>query len=836
MSGEHPHSDSGLCTCGCCDGTEPLTPGSVENRPGLSELAYRVGTHGSFKQTMLAALTRGPALRDLTTREDDDPAVALIDGWATVLDVLSFYQERIANEGYLRTAAERRSILELARAIGYELNPGVAASTWLAFTLETAPGSPASAAIQAGAKAQSIPKQDEMPQVFETIETLEARAAWNALRVRSREMRFPREGEKVLYLQGTGLQLKAGDALIVVGQERTLDPEKGDWYLRRVEKVKEVRPDDPLEADKAYTLVHLDRELGELGPAGQEPGVYALRLRASAFGHNAPDWKSLPNSLRANVLGIAEDASLSNDQKKEWPDFTLSKISGNASEILLDAVYPQILAESWVVLAAPKKKEELYRVKTTAEDGISRFTLSAKTTRLTLEGPSLAEFNELVRQTGILAHSERLALAERPIDTPLAGPQITLETPVSGLEPGRALAFSGIDELTGQAASEVATLKRIDSPASLLLAATLKRRYRRETVRINANVARATHGETKAEVLGAGDGSRRFQRFELKQKPLTHVAARTASGARSTLEVRVDGIRWDEVPSLYQAAPDARVYVTRLDDEGRVTVQFGDGIHGSRLPTGLENVRAAYRVGTGFPGLLDAGQISLLLTRPLGVQGVTNPEPPSGAADPEVLADARRNAPRTVLTLERVVSLRDFEDFARTFGGIGKAQATWLWDGERRLVHLTVAAAGGGAVGAGLVEGLTAAIDAGRTPDQPLRVDSYALLPFGLKAHLKIDPSRIPADVSTAARDALLRAFSFEARDFGQAVTASEVIAVLQGVDGVVAVILETLGGLPGVPPPRLPTRTAHWSGTGIQPAELRIVNPAQIELLEETP
>ena len=834
MSGEHLHSDSGLCTCGCCEGTEPLTPRSVENRPGLSELAYRVGTHGTFKQTMLAALTRSPALRDLTTREDDDPAVALIDGWATVLDVLGFYQERIANEGYLRTATERRSILELARAIGYELNPGVAASTWLAFTLETAQGSPASAVIPLGAKAQSIPKQDELPQVFETVEALEARAAWNAMRVRSREMRFPREGDKLLYLQGTGLQLKPGDALVAVSQERVQDPTKGDGYLRRVAKVEEIRPADPLEADKAYTRVHLDESLGKLGkPEDPEPRVYALRLRASAFGHNAPQWKSLPKSLRDEIRGQASD--------DEWPDFTLSKISGKASEILLDAVHPQILAGSWVVLTRPGASE-LYRVKSASEDGIAKLMLTAKTTRLDLEGAALASFDAFVRQTGVLAHSERLALAERPIETLLAGPQIHLEEPLeAGLEPGHPLAFSGIDDFADEPASEVAVLKRIDSPTSLTLTAALKGRYRRDTVRLNANVALATHGETKVEVLGSGDGSRRFQRFELKQKPLTYVAAQTASGARSTLEVRVDGIRWDEVPSLYQAAPDARVYVTRLADDGRVTVQFGDGIHGSRLPTGLENVLAIYRVGTGFAGLVDAGQISLLLTRPLGVQGVTNPEPPSGAANPEVLADARRNAPRTVLTLERVVSLRDFEDFARTFGGIGKAQATWLWDGERRLVHLTVAAANGGAVPASLVKSLTAAIDDARTPDQPLRVDSYTLLPFGLKARLKIDPARIPAEVSAAARATLLAAFSFKARDFGQAVTASEVIAVLQSVAGVVGVVLDTLGSLagnqaPGVPPPRLATRTARWSGTQIRPAELRIVQSNLIELLEETP
>ena len=121
-------------SCGCCSGAEQLTPAVIANRPGLDALAYRVGTHGAFLETMKARLaTLGIELprehadedgswsdwvyplRKLTTRADDDPAIALLDSWATVADVLTFYQERIANEGYLRTATERRSVLELAR-------------------------------------------------------------------------------------------------------------------------------------------------------------------------------------------------------------------------------------------------------------------------------------------------------------------------------------------------------------------------------------------------------------------------------------------------------------------------------------------------------------------------------------------------------------------------------------------------------------------------------------------------------------------------------------------------------------------------------------------------
>ena len=62
----------------------------------------------------------------------DDPAIALLDAWAVVADVLTFYQERIANEGFLRTATERRSILELAAPDRLRAQPGRRrrASSW----------------------------------------------------------------------------------------------------------------------------------------------------------------------------------------------------------------------------------------------------------------------------------------------------------------------------------------------------------------------------------------------------------------------------------------------------------------------------------------------------------------------------------------------------------------------------------------------------------------------------------------------------------------------------------------------------------------------------------
>src|SRR6185312_9128510 len=169
------------CACGC--GAIAGTPLPLANRPGLDALAYRVGRYADFRATMQAALSDAalPALAGLRTREADDPAMALLDAWAVGADVLSFYTERIANEAYLRTATERRSVLELARLVDYRLRPGVAASVYLAYTVEK--DSPP-VTIPAGARAQSVPAPGEQMQTFETAEPLDARYEWNALRPR----------------------------------------------------------------------------------------------------------------------------------------------------------------------------------------------------------------------------------------------------------------------------------------------------------------------------------------------------------------------------------------------------------------------------------------------------------------------------------------------------------------------------------------------------------------------------------------------------------------------------------------------------------------------------
>jgi len=121
---------------------------------------------------------------------------------------------------------------------------------------------------------------------------------------------------------------------------------------------------------------------------------------------------------------------------------------------------------------------------------------------------------------------------------------------------------------------------------TLQLAADLVHVYDRATVRINANVAAATHGESVQELVGSGDATIPYQRFTLRQPPLTYVSADTPSGMASTLRMYVNDVLWQEAPFFYGRGASERIYILRQDDDGRTTVQFGDGINGARLPTG----------------------------------------------------------------------------------------------------------------------------------------------------------------------------------------------------------------------------------------------------------
>ncbi|HNL89490.1 MAG TPA: putative baseplate assembly protein [Nitrospira sp.] len=926
--------------CGCCAGIEASTPGLLVNRPGLSAIAYRVGTYQTFRQSLHARLSDGrwPVLRGLRTRDDDDFTIALLDAWAVTGDILTFYQERIANEAYVRTATERLSILEQSRLLGYQLGPGLAASTHLAFTLEDNPGLPAQAALPitlaVGTKVQTVPGPDEQPQTFETVEAIEARPAWNALLAQQTATQPLSWNMPELWLSGSNVGLTVGEVVLVV-------VESGSGFEASIRRVTGVLSDPDRRSTKLL-LATISTSAQTI--AATKPGVYVLRSQASPFGHNAP------LQPQFNSSGVFQGTF------SEWAldaDETVTRLT-------LSSRNDKILKDSFVVIEQddPANGTRIWTFAVATDvvhRSVARYGIAGNGTRLSLSTGWTKGADsklDLLRTMTVSAQSEELIPAALPLLYPVYGEVLAFDQLVDGLIRGRPLAVTGVRQaislkhpapspfkghkvpwggpqpppalilddggsvlllpgdvlrMTGypsivDGSSVVpltpeafgASLTQVPSPllrltlmdrdgragfldisardielvasdsatetmseivlideaigtsitqdrdrTTVQLATALVNVYERATVRINANVAAATHGESVKEPLGSGDASTPYQQFILRQPPLTYVSADTPTGSASTLKVYVNEVLWEEVPFFYGHGPTERIYITRRDDEGRTTIRFGDGISGARLPTGQNNVRAEYRKGIGLGGLARTGQLSLLMSRPLGLKGVLNPEAAQGAEDPESRDDARTNAPLTVLTLDRAVSLQDYEDFARTFSGVAKAQAVWVWDGRKRSIFLTVAGPAGELLeeGGSVITKLKASLRTYGDPFVVFTVKPYRQAWFEVEGTVTIDPDHVIEVVMDAISAGLQQRYAFEARAFGQPVALSEVIAAIQAVPGVVAVDLDRFArtdqSLPSIQPRLIADRPAMGADGVVPAAELLLLDPESLTQLK---
>ena len=790
--------------------------------PGQPALRRRARTHPqslAAQRAVLAEPGNDPRVRGLAAQSDAEPAIALLDAFAVVADIVSFYSERLANEGYLRTATERRSVRELARTLGHELRPGVAARTELAFTVEDAPGAPRTALVPAGTPVQSVPGSDEVPQVFETGVEFTAHAAWNAIPAVSTETQVIGPTDGTLWLEGRFPALRRGDALLVVAGET--------FALRRVAAATVDPPGHP--GWTLLTLVPRDDPEAVLGTTDQH--VWHLTERGQLFGATSPD----PNLLWAGGEAKIPPTSTLVDATDTVPAhlvWTGYDLTAKSTTLEVDGERPAFTGGSWVAL----EQEDVavaFTVAGVEASGDSRWGISGKLTRLALPGATdLTAFD----RPGALVHGGAVELpaARRPAAALTRSQTLILAPFEPLLAEGQTVLLQGVDA-DGVVRVEVGTVRSCaDQGGTVALALTTPPAwsYQPQTLVVRGNVVEATHGETVTQVLGSGDGRTPFQAFPLLRRPLTHVRATTPSGAAPALEVRVDGVRWAEVDGFADSGPRDRVYRLVREEGARegephppTSVVFGDGVHGAIPPTGDENIVATYRAGLGAEGALDAGQLSLLVRRPHGVRAVTNPTATVDWAPPETLEEARANAPQRVRTLDRAVSASDFADVARGFAGVGQAAADLVWDGRGHTVVVSVRGTGGADPSASLLADLTTAIDAVRDPRLPFRVLAGRATGFGVAVEVNIDPA-VGAPVHPVVRAVLVRDFGATVRGLGQAVTAASVLLTVRAVPGVRYCTMPRLGAGGEA---LLVARRARYEDGSFQPAEVLVLDPTAV-------
>ncbi|HEX7177281.1 MAG TPA: hypothetical protein VF240_18635 [Pyrinomonadaceae bacterium] len=815
---------------------------------GLSSLPRQLRGFAEVRRDLLRALGREPGPLYGWRPSGDDFGLMWLEMWAYVSDVLGFYDERAANETYIRTAVRRPSLRRIVELLGYTPSSGVAAKARVA-------------ALADGAVAVTLPPATgfrssafgaESPQVFETTTAQTIHPLKNQWKVTSFKRRpvvdtapdvtetsAPTDQKKAAPAVGTpnvrallfetaGFGLAAGEMVLLdsrqVVEENPVEP-----------PVSLVTASEPFAGKDSVTYIRATLEPGVRIPADTD--LSTLRARR-------PTQTATPTVNQPVGPGGGKG-------KGTTP--AVRNVSGK-THVFFDQT-PGAFRKSDPIIVARNLggREAEYRFATVAsaqpaavkltnipEQKVSVPQQSGPDKTVTIPSPTVAA-TELVIEPALplsfINHADELKFLHTfveggqptnvgktevsaadladPKGIPLEG---IVEPPPEAAATAAAQGLAQTSNVTGileqeflisdAARNGVAASGRItftaDGRASFqaLALAQLPASSLRLPLTIYGNVVETTRGESVfGEILGAGDARIANQRFKLRKKSLTYLPLATPGGNAaqvSTLQIRVDGVLWKQVNTFFGAGPEDAVYTVRHDDELNTYVTFGDGRRGARLPSGVQNVVADYRFGAGAASP-PAGSINQLAGAAKGLRAVRGPVAATPGKDPDQPEHLRTNAPRTALLFGRAVSAADFEALAREQAGVVRAKAEWLWIPSQMQAGVVVQYIG---EAGSVAEALRAQAD----PTIPIEVTKAQAIPTTVSIGVEVDARFVKETVAAAVQKKLTEpgtgVLSREQAGIGGTFWPSvlyEAVAQVEGVLAVSGVTFSTPSGGPTI-------------------------------------
>ena len=814
-------------------------PRRPRNRPGLERVSYRIATWPEFRDAMLQRVDAAAELRAWTHRTPDDPAVALLEGTAILGDILTFYQEHYANEAWLRTADWRASVDRLVRLTGYRLGPGAAGDGVFAFEVR----GDGPVIIPADYPLKAELEGGDPPAEFQTDAELVAHPHLSAFHLyRQRTYAgYIAAGAMQVEIADVGgttgdaaiesLELGPGDRVMLVPDEPNWTPAGSSFSA--VQQAPQILTVADVETIVGRTIVTFDTAVA----ATWSGAVHAYRLDRSFrhFGQAAP-----PTSVQnitdgsGTITGSRERTSSYERHVDRSHGCTLSSVSVElpGELIALDAQVQGLRTGAPVIVTTivrdgeggPEKRLAVVRHITALQ--LATLTFGQQTSPCTL----------MTLNAALVAHTELGALRSDVRDYEIhetSSPRIALRPkathPDGAFASGvSALSFHGTAEAGALLAGRRLALTAEDGRFAQLVMVTEADAFvpvsgggkgffplsfdqppvpfqhadfdeHAPTVTVHGNLIDAHQGKDEGEkVLGNGDARQTFQTFRLPKAPLTY---RLSPGAtppqRPDLAVRVGGRLWLTVPSLFGQAAAAEVYITREDETGDSYIQFGDGVTGARLPSGVGNVTARFRTGIGANGPIAAGKTPALGSSIDRLEKAHLPGVVSGGGAPEETETAREAAPARLQSLGRMVSLRDYETELLTIPGVVRATAGWTRVDGTPALALRVLLEAGREAEFGAVKETVAAYQRCRGSDRhPLVVEQAFLRYTWATIDYAHDPvltredieARIHAALGVAGQSGTARSglLGLRSRALGQREYRTRIEGVVQQVAGVV--------------------------------------------------
>lgn len=866
----------------------PTFPVRPQNRPALDRVRYRLGAYPDILDAMLRELNVSADLARWTHRASDDPGIALVESAAVVADILTFYQEHYANEKFLRTAAWRESVQELVRLTGYRLAPGLGGRA--SFAVEVKGTGPITVPADFPIKADLANVPD--PVDFLTSGEITALPhlskfrlygpTWSSPGLSSGASKFD-----IIALNGSAnpagvlaLDLKKGDKLMLVAPQPTwITGGVGiqDQPSSQIVKISKVTP----------LLGRLSIEIeGELAAWWTGPvTAYRVNRVFRHFGHNTPPKTTYQSGSGSSMTTHQTDSHLPRDLKwacqgspvylyTELPtniiplDQEVNDLSAGA-KIIVDArlgpfgpthVFKKVflvktigglksLTMSWGNVSGPSTWIDLganaqlvpNSSLTNVSADLREFRVHEVTSgALTLSSPAMTfagaiEANDHLHYYGTKTEAQALVGRRVYISAP-DGRFVHLKaTAVDDASPN----YARFREVTFDAKPKGFLYQDFDELAPVADAF--------------GNIVDVTQGKSEGAVpLGNGDARLAFQTFKVPKAPVTYLLVPAATPSHvPELAVHVNGREWTRVDSFFGRGPLEEIYIVRENAAGETHVQFGDGETGARLPSGVANVVATYRSGSGALGPIKPGAKPSAGAKLDGLDKLTLAGEVYEGASPEDAGKARLAAPGKLQSLGRLVSLRDYETETLQIGGVVTATAAWEVLGGVPTIHLCVLLERAQQSNAqfNAVEGIIRASDQARGPNRhPIAVTQCELRYVYLSVTYAHDPALLVADVDAALRAALglvddeaherTGLFGLRRRRLGEKEYLTRVEGTLQNVPGIVWCRVVHLGLLPAANDPTtlvLPGTPARNAQVACTPTELLQLHALHVTLTPST-
>ena len=532
------------CPCDRFVFPSPLNIGA-----GLDKLPRQVGTFPEFRRAMLRDLRKEAVevidstntlievtpLSGWRARKNDDYGIMLLEMWAYVCDCLSFYDEVLANEAYLRTCALQPDLRRLVALLGYLPRPAVGSVVDLAALAEgrLRVQLPAGTAFRSGAF------DGNPPQVFELDQNTFIHPFTNRLGIVPPHNGTVQQDSPDTLLVDLKGEIKENDIVLLVNN--AIASQNSCLQVKKLEKHTGLD-------NRQYNRITFTT------PSNLKKGALLENLR-------------LMKPVSSTGLWTKSDTG----------------VSINGTKITLNAVNQQVKPGDVIMLVYPNLKQwfTVVTVKEVSRPLAATNTVTVNKNVFTLQGigSPVTELTLNAVVTNADPGEITVYYGMQPIATIIDEPNPTLsstdhvsfsalvETPVENYRP---TSFLLQDKNTLGTSIEGS----INFENQTLSATGIESWKQPLTLPVNAygNVITASRGEkVENEKMGSGNASVAGQSFKLKKKPLTYHLAPTADndqGVKSSLAVYVNGIKWSEVNSFYGKGEYDQVYIVRQNDQG----------------------------------------------------------------------------------------------------------------------------------------------------------------------------------------------------------------------------------------------------------------------------